>query len=367
MFPGEGLEGTVRIPSGCAVAGVIDRSGAPIGGAEIVAAIAVMHERSNGLGGGFAGYGIYPHLADCFALHLLFLDEAARAETERLIAEVARRETAEPIPTRQVATIESPPLLWRYFIQPHGDDETAQQERVFQLVNRINAGVRGAFVVSSGKNLGVFKGVGYPEEMAEFFRLEDYAGHTWLAHGRFPTNTPGWWGGAHPFSLLDWSVVHNGEVSSYGANLRYLRPWGYEIVLQTDTEVITYALDLLVRRHELPIGLAAKVLAPPFWDEIERFEPEARQLHTALRSTYGSLGMNGPFSILVGFTGGMMALNDRLKLRSLAVATKGTRLYAASEEAAIRAVCPRPERVWFPRGGEPVIATVAEGALSCSA
>ena len=25
---------------------------------------------------------------------------------------------------------------------------------------------------------------------------------------------PGWWGGAHPFALLDYSVVHNGEISS---------------------------------------------------------------------------------------------------------------------------------------------------------
>jgi glutamate synthase domain-containing protein 1 len=77
--------------------------------------------------------------------------------------------------------------------------------------------------------------------------------------------------------------------------------------------------------------------------------------------------MNGPFSILVGFNGGMMALNDRIKLRSLAVATKGAKLYAASEEAAIRAICPSPERIWFPRGGEPVIATLTEESLSCSA
>ena len=32
--------------------------------------------------------------------------------------------------------------------------------------------------------------------------------------------------------------------------------------------------------------------------------------------------ITGPFSILVGFTGGLMALNDRLKLRSMVVGEK---------------------------------------------
>jgi len=84
------------------------------------------------------------------------------------------------------------------------------------------------------------------------------AGYIWTAHGRFPTNTPGWWGGAHPFCLLDWSIVHNGEISSYGINKRYLEPFGYKLELQTDTEVVAYLFDLLVRRHKLPMELAVR-------------------------------------------------------------------------------------------------------------
>ena len=75
--------------------------------------------------------------------------------------------------------------------------------------------MKGAHVFSSGKNMGVFKAVGYPEDVGEFYRLEEYEGYAWTAHGRYLTNTPGWWGGAHPFALLDYSVVHNGEISSY--------------------------------------------------------------------------------------------------------------------------------------------------------
>ena len=69
----------------------------------------------------------------------------------------------------------------------------------------------------------------------------------WTAHGRYPTNTPGWWGGAHPFALLDYSIVHNGEISSYDANRRFIEMFGYKCNLQTDTEVITYIIDYLMR------------------------------------------------------------------------------------------------------------------------
>ena len=46
-----------------------------------------------------------------------------------------------------------------------------------------------------------------------------------------------------PFTLLNWSIVHNGEISSYDANRRYVEQFGYECELQTDTEVITYLFD----------------------------------------------------------------------------------------------------------------------------
>lgn len=56
-----------------------------------------------------------------------------------------------------------------------------------------------------------------------------------------------------------------------------------------------------------------------------------------------------------------MALNDRLKLRSMVVAQKDDRVYIASEESAIRAIEPDAENIWAPAGGEPVIVRVKEG------
>ena len=250
-------------------------------------------------------------------------------------------------------------MIWRYFLTPLPSklaySQLDEREFVARCVFRINTGIDGAHVFSSGKNMGVFKGVGYPEDVGRFYRLEDYEGYCFTAHGRYPTNTPGWWGGAHPFALLDYSVVHNGEISSYDANRRAMEMHGYACTLQTDTEVIAYIVDYLHRKVGLSFEEIASVIAAPFWQTIERMEPEKRRTHEYLRQVFASQLITGPFSILVGFDGGLMALNDRLKLRSLVVGEKGSRVYFASEEAAIRRIEPTLERVWAPRGGEPVL------------
>ncbi len=354
-------EGSTRIPSGCAISGILHQQGKRIGAELIIRSIDSMRERSNGLGGGFAAYGIYPEFADLFALHILYEDNTVRLEAERIIEKRCRITLAEPIPVRKGMFRQSPEI-WRYFVHPETDsDEQAEKQLIMELVMSINSNLAGSYVISSGKNMGVFKGAAYPDQMAEFYRLDEYQGYLWLAHGRFPTNTPGWWGGAHPFGLLDYTLVHNGEVSSYGSNRRYLEMFDYEMTLQTDSEAIAYAVDLLHRRQQLPMEVVAGIFAPPFWEEIERMEQLEKDFFTKLRITYGSLLFNGPFSIIVGFNGGMMALNDRIKLRSLAAGKKDDLLLVASEEAALRAACPQLDELWFPEGGEPVI-----GKVSCS-
>jgi glutamate synthase domain-containing protein 1 len=239
-----------------------------------------------------------------------------------------------------------------------------EKELVARTVMKINTEMKGAYVFSSGKNMGTFKAVGFPEDVGVFYRLEEYEGYSWTAHGRYPTNTPGWWGGAHPFTLLDYSVVHNGEISSYDANRRFIEMFGYKCTLQTDTEVITYILDYLVRVKGLTLEEAANVIAAPFWSTIDGEKDEAARARRAyLRTVFPSLLVTGPFSIVLGFTGGLMALNDRLKLRSMVVGEKDDRVYIASEEAAIRTMEPDAENIWAPAGGEPVIVKVKGGAF----
>jgi len=345
--------------AGCSIFGMMNLEGKRFSSRDPVRAISNMHERGNGLGGGFAVYGIYPDFKDYYAMHIMYLGKDAKEKTDRILASSFNIIYDEEMQTKP-ADVRDPPVVWRYFVQPKAKrlENQTEEDYVIEKVMRINTETGKAFVFSSGKNMGVFKGVGFPEDIAEFFCLEDYQGYIWSCHGRFPTNTPGWWGGAHPFNILDWTVVHNGELSSYGINRRYLEMYGYKCTMQTDTEVLAYAFDLLMRKQRLPSELVSKIVAPPLWSEIEEAQPKQARVLKALRQTYGSLLMNGPFSIIVAHEGEMIGLNDRIKLRPLSAGVRDDYLYLSSEEASIRLVSQKLDRYWNPRGGEPVIGRV---------
>lgn len=349
-----------RVPAGCGIVGVMNQKGERFSGEAITKSIATMRERTNGLGGGFAAYGIYPDFKEFWCFHLLYDTQQAKLDTEEWLKVYYRIEKEEPIPTADVEAIEPRHHLWRYFLELRNHTEKeelklTEEDLVINTVMKVNRDIEGAFVVSSGKNMGIFKGVGYPKDIARFYQLDRYEGYIWTAHGRFPTNTVGWWGGAHPFGILDWSVVHNGEISSYGINKRYLQNFGYHCTLFTDTEVMAYLFDLLVRKHRLSFEVVALILAAPFWEEIERLPDKERQFYSTLRSVYGSALVNGPFAVVVANSRTLVGLNDRIKLRPLVAAVKDDFVYIASEESAIREICPSPDRVWAPKAGEPVV------------
>ncbi|MEM2146225.1 MAG: hypothetical protein QW279_12740, partial [Candidatus Jordarchaeaceae archaeon] len=338
---------------GCSIFGMMNLQGQRFSSKDPIRAISSMHERSNGLGGGFALYGLYPEYPDDYAFHIMYLNNKAKEKTEKLLNKYFDVITYEEIPTKK-ANVFNPPKMWRYFVQPNVKKMSTKtaDDYVLEKVMHINTEIGKAFVISSGKNMGVFKGVGYPEDISEFFCLEEYEAYMWICHGRFPTNTPGWWGGSHPQSILDWSVVHNGELSSYDTNRRFLEMYGYKCTMQTDTEVLAYAFDLLIRKQKLPINIVSSIIAAPFWDDIDRMEPSQSQIFRTLRQTYGRLLMNGPFSIIVARHGEIIGLTDRIKLRPLNVGIRENFFYISSEESAIRLISPTLDKSWNPRGGE---------------
>ncbi len=349
-----------KVIDACSIFGVMDTSGKKFSGEGVIRAIANMHDRGNGLGGGFAIYGLYPEYADYYAFHIMYLSQQGQRETEAFLRERFDLVYDEEVPTRTTSAIVDPPLVRRYFLEvgQHQPEGQSEDDYVVDRVMEINCTLPDTYVFSSGKDMAVFKGVGYPEEIADYFCLEQYEGYLWTAHGRFPTNTPGKWGGANPFSLLDWTVVHNGEISSYGINRRYLEQFGYQCTMQTDTEVIAYAIDLLMRKHNLPIGIVAKILASPFWTDIERRPLGEQKMLRTLRQVYGSLLLNGPFTVIIAHHGEMIGFTDRIRLRPLTVGVKGDRLYLSSEESAIRLICPDLDRAWIPVGGQPIVGSL---------
>ncbi len=347
-----------KMRSACGLSGIMDESGERFSGEEIISSISVMQERSNGLGAGFAAYGIYPEFSDLYAFHVIYENEDAKESAEEYLEKKYKIREDEPIPTREPeGSIDNVPILWRYFLEydDGGYSDVDEKDYIVDTVMDVNREIEGAFIISSGKNMGIFKGVGFPEDIGRFYRLDEYKGHIWIAHGRFPTNTSGWWGGAHPFGLLDWAIAHNGEISSYGINRRFLLDYGYHCTLSTDSEVIAYLFDLFSRKHNFDYETISKILASPFWSDIDRDQNGMSEIYRTLRMTYGSALVNGPFAVIVGQNDHMVGLNDRIKLRPLVAGRSDDRLYMASEEAGIREVCQSPDRIWSPEAGEPVI------------
>jgi len=350
----------------CSILGIVNEGGKLFSASSIIEGITLMNERCNGLGGGFAAYGLYPEYKDYYALHMLLKDFEQKDRVEEMLKEHVYIYKHEEIDTRNVQGSSQDYLPWRFFVDVPERYAHDADNFIIDLSMKIND-TGNDLVVSSGKNMGVFKAIGYPDQVAKLYKLEKYEAYMWLAHGRYPTNTRGWWGGAHPFSILDCSIVHNGEITSYGTNRRFLELYGYKCSYFTDSEVLAYLWDLLVRRHKLPIEVASEVLAPPFWEQIERMPAEKRRIIEALRITYGPAMVNGPFGIVIanstGLTGvagngTMVGLSDRIKLRPLVCAQKDDYTFMASEESAIKAVCKNPDIVWAPGAGKPTVATV---------
>ncbi len=364
--------GQDKVYSGCAIAAIMDRGKNRFSSEEIVESIARMRPRSNGLGGGFAGYGIYPEHKENYALHIFAEDQQAALDLRDYLDRYFEVVEERPFEVNESVGLDNRPELLRFFVQPAVSEidsggrfqGKSEEDYIFERIMEINSQLDGVYIVSSGKDMGIFKGLGYPEEVAEFYRLDQYSGYLWTAHGRFPTNTAGWWAGAHPFGLLGRSVVHNGEISSYGTNSRYVEIFDYKCSMATDTEVIAYLLDLLIRRQGISERLACQALAAPLWDKIARLDKPDRVLLKKLRIIYSDVLLNGPFSIIIADNDGLIVLNDRIKLRPMVTAEKGNRFYAASEESAIRAVVSDPDRVEFPAGGEPVIEKVEAGEMA---
>ncbi len=356
----------------CGIAGLISHRKKRENGKRIRKGIVLQNERGNGLGAGYAAYGIYPQYKDLYAFHVMAGSAAQMEEVNTVIEQNFIIHRREEIPVWD-GVITDHPLFRRYFAEPgkglvYMDEGIANEDDyTTEKIMEINSRTGGAFIFSSGKNMGVFKGVGTPEDIYNFFCLDNYEGHTWLAHNRFPTNTPGWWGGAHPFSLLGLSMVHNGEISSYGINRRYLEGFGYICNMQTDSEVVAYLLDLMIRKHGLSVKDATMALAPPHWSVVERMEDEeARDRLIAIKTIYEPAMLNGPFAILSACDDGLFSVTDNTKLRPLTVGDAGEYSYFASEVSALYEMEEGLENIRTPRAGQPCIIGYLEEDKDCS-
>jgi glutamate synthase domain-containing protein 1 len=140
-----------------------------------------MHERGNGLGGGFAAYGIYPEHPDRYAFHVMYDHKRGKQDTERVLYSRCDVAHDEPIPTRPLDAIKYRPILHRYFLNVKDevlerDYDKTEEDVVVELVMDINRGIDGGFIFSSGRNMGSFKGLGYGRHMGGSPRIPPAGG-----------------------------------------------------------------------------------------------------------------------------------------------------------------------------------------------
>lgn len=347
----------------CGIAAYMNVDGRMESGEKIVKMITTMMDRENGLGAGFAVYGIFPDRKEFFCFQMLLDNTEVCDRVRDYLAKYTRIMDEEPIRIREHANVKPPrPLLWRFFLKPLEEKlcDLDEYEYMMKIIMFINSEIDGAFCMSTGKNMGVFKGNGWSRDVADFYAIDEIQSYFFMAHSRFPTNTPGWWGGAHPFNIFGLSIIHNGEITSYGTNRRYVEMFGYKCTLMTDSEVVTYIMDILTRKNRLPLQVACMAAAPLYHPIIDSFEGPRKEMWRMIRETYRPAMINGPFSICVGFndrTPTLLGLTDRKKLRPLiaAKAKGGGTYYLSSEECAIRILGEEIEEVWAPLAGNPVI------------
>jgi glutamate synthase domain-containing protein 1/glutamate synthase domain-containing protein 3 len=409
---GELVTGVARPPThkaaeegGCGVVGLA--ASVPVAGRHLVAPARQMHNRGNGKGGGLAAAGLLPEqmgvpaetLREATLLQIAYLDPKARPEVEQ-DAILPHYDVLEgyAIPTvddyRQVAGLEvKPPDVVRYFVRAkpealarfaaeqdleemearHVEDEFVYRSS-FRLNERYYAslGEQRAFVLSHGRDLLVFKIVGYAEQAAAYYQLEDLKAHVWIAHQRYPTKGRVWHpGGAHPFIGLNEALVHNGDFANYHAVATYLRQRNIVPLFLTDTEVSALLFDLLDRVYGYPLEVTIEALAPTTERDFQLLPAEKRRLYQAVQATHLHASPDGPWFFIIARSQPdegqwqLLGITDTSMLRPQVFALQEGKVQVgliASEKQAIDAaleslaaederICPVADRYWNARGG----------------
>jgi glutamate synthase domain-containing protein 1/glutamate synthase domain-containing protein 3 len=307
---------------GCGVIGVA--SSIPIAGRHIIASAARMCNRGNGKGGGIA-VGCFPEFKNHYALNVAYLaKESRRSVEERFIApyfdiahveeqahledyrEFPRLEIEPPLVVRYLSRVK--PALVKQFAEKYGfeDAQSAEDEFVYQNSFRLNKSFyadlddKAAFVLSHGRNMMILKAVGYCEDLAQYYQLQDLRGYVWIGHQRYPTRGRVWHpGGAHPFSGMDEALVHNGDFANYYGVREYLRPRGYEPLFLTDTEVAVLQFDLYNRVYRYPLEYIFEALAPTTEHDFAMLPPDKQQVYKAIQRAHLHGSPDGPWFFII--------------------------------------------------------------------
>lgn len=167
-------------------------------------------------------------------------------------------------------------------------------------------------VLSLGKSIEVFKGVGDPDRVAKDFDLAGRSGTHAIAHTRMATESAVTTAGSHPFSTgADTCLVHNGSLSNHNNLREVLTAAGERFQTENDSEV------------------AAAFLA---WRMAEG-DTLNEALEAALRE------LDGFYTFAIGTSDGFAVLRDPIACKPAVIAETDDWVAMASE---FRAIAPLP-------------------------
>ena len=321
---------------GCGVTGFA--CSIPVSGRHIIEPSVQMHNRGNGKGGGIAAVGLSADqlgvdrktLDEAFLLQIALLDESVLGELEeKFVRPYFRIDHEAFLDTvddyRDVPGLEMrPPAVRRYFVRVKSDVlarfqeerglqalplHKVEEEFVYQntfLLNQAyysSLGDKRAFVLSHGRNMMILKIVGYAEQVAQYYKLEGFKAHIWIAHQRYPTKGRVWHpGGAHPFIGLDEALVHNGDFANYYSVTEYLRQRNVYPLFLTDTEVSVQVFDLLNRVYGYPLEYIIEALAPTTEMDFDHLPEEKQRIYRQIQATQIHGSPDGPWFFIIART-----------------------------------------------------------------
>ena len=402
---GEVPQQKLEAEGGCGVLGMI--ASVPIAGKHVYRSSVQMHNRGNGKGGGLAAVGLVPEqmgvskekLQDDYLIQIAYLDPSARKEVESaFLLPYFEIHHGSQMPTlrdyREVPGLEiQPPVVWRYFVRVKEsvlaefihtnalkgiDPRRAEDEFVYQNSYRLNKtfyaslGEKRAFVLCHGRNLLVFKIVGYAEQALQYYQLENVRAHVWIAHQRYPTKGRVWHpGGAHPFIGLHEALVHNGDFANYHGVCEYLKQRNIFPLFLTDTEVSVLLFDLWSRVYGYSLEEVIEALAPTTERDFLMLPPEKQRHYKAIQVAHLHGSPDGPWFFIIARNEPyekrfqLIGITDTSMLRPQVFALHEGPIQIgliASEKQAIDAalqslhqedprICPVADRYWNARGG----------------
>ncbi|MFW9903032.1 MAG: hypothetical protein ACFFFH_01750 [Candidatus Thorarchaeota archaeon] len=317
---------------GCGVIGAA--CSAPLSGEHFLESLIQMKNRGNGKGGGVAVLGLSSVqlgvpteiLENDYIIQIAFLDLSCFEDVENEFIkpnfEVHAEGWVDTIDNFQEIGLEvEPPRVYRYFCRVKEEKLTdflksyqlqlspieAEDEFVYQNTYALNRkyytslGEKRAFVLSHGKNMLVFKLVGYGHQVIKYYKLETFTAHVWIGHHRYPTKGTIWHpGGAHPFIGLHEALVHNGDFSNYHSVSEYLAQRNIFPLFLTDTEVAVYLFDLWGRVYKYPTEYLLEAMAPTTERDILMLNETKREIYREIQVAHIHGSPDGPWFFIVG-------------------------------------------------------------------